>query len=390
MSIQVEVEASAFNLLASLCGHSSKGVAGVTDAQNFKSAFDRAVTVVSDMMSDTACGGEQGCTSDNVGIINDDTAGSSVSEEEDTTVDRSSKTPLVEISETQGKLIFKNVKLFESAFSFLSSVLDVSHVRKNLLTNNAFVEVVSALVTDESQPVLQGKAVRVVSKLAAHSSGASLLSPEKIGTLLRAALAMEFSKCQSTLHVDAAEGIQIVFDSLSEPLQKLIVQVVAAQYSKLVKAYSLARVDTQGGSKLNGGELAHNLTTIMILAVCKDNFEVFFDSDVLRTLVSTSQWRYDPKTVISDEELYFWDAATAQCLKIFAFRLWKPNEKLSNSGIKLGVLKDNVAMVARQGKAPRKAIDFPSALKVAMTRGEATAKISARRLAKCLGLDHYF
>jgi hypothetical protein len=37
-------------------------------------------------------------------------------------------------------------------------------------------------------------------------------------------------------------------------------------------------------------------------------------------------------------------------------------------------------MVARPGKAPRKAIDFPSALKLISQNGEAAAKIASQRI----------
>jgi hypothetical protein len=37
-------------------------------------------------------------------------------------------------------------------------------------------------------------------------------------------------------------------------------------------------------------------------------------------------------------------------------------------------------MVARAGKAPRKAIDFPSALKLATRNGDAASKVAAQRI----------
>jgi len=37
-------------------------------------------------------------------------------------------------------------------------------------------------------------------------------------------------------------------------------------------------------------------------------------------------------------------------------------------------------MVARPGKAPRRAIDFPSALRLISQKGEAAAKIASQRI----------
>jgi hypothetical protein len=227
--------------------------------------------------------------------------------------------------------------------------------------------------------------VRVIAKLAPYSSLGGALSPDRVGDLLQSALATE--SCNS-LHVHAAEGIQFVYDSLHESKQKSILQEVVTRYAKVLKSHSLARTIVKGNDIPNGGELAYHLTTLMMLANSKESVEQCFDLQLLTYLVNTIQWRYDPKTVISDEDICFWDGTTTQSLQILAQCLWRENARLLKAGIKMRNLKETVVMVARPGKAPRKAVDFASALGIAVKNGEAASKLAAQRILRCLNEEN--
>merc|ERR1712224_539250 len=137
---------------------------------------------------------------------------------------------------------------------------------------------------------------------------------------------------------------------------------------------------TKSEHRANGGELAYNLTSLMMMGRGKDCVDKCFDSNLVSSLVNTVQWRYDPKTSMEEDAVIYWNATTTQCLQILAQILYREETALVKAGIKVCNLKNNIFMVARPGKAPRKAIDFPSALKLISQNGEAAAKISAQRI----------
>jgi hypothetical protein len=161
---------------------------------------------------------------------------------------------------------------------------------------------------------------------------------------------------------------------------------VTERYSKLLKSHTVTRAVSKGNDRTGGGELAYHLTTLMLLAKGKACVEECFNHQVVASFVNTIQWRYDPKTTI-DGDVAYWDASVTHCLQLLALVLWRDNESLAKAGIKIQDLKRIVLMVARPGKAPRKAIDFPSALGVVAKNGEAAAKIAAIRIIECISSE---
>jgi hypothetical protein len=255
------------------------------------------------------------------------------------------------------------------------------------LENGKFIRTSSALIMDSSDTNLQFAALRAISKLAPYSSADGSLTFDCIGELLEAALSAEpviphagnFGWNRNSYHVQAAEGLLTVFDSLSASRQLSVFKEARLRYSMLLKSHSIAKA-TNADERANGGELAYSLTTLMMLGRGKEEIAKCFDAALLLALVNTVQWRYDPKTTISEDALVEWDATTTQCLQIIAQTLYQGEQALANAGIKLAVLKGSVYMVARPGKAPRKAIDFPSAVKLVSRNGEAAAKMASRRI----------
>jgi len=180
-------------------------------------------------------------------------------------------------------------------------------------------------------------------------------------------------------HIQAVEGALVLFNSLPQSKQETVFKEVTIRYIKLLKSHSISR-STKAGERARGGELAFNLTTLIMVARGKDCVAKFYDSNLVSALVNTVQWRYDPKTTIDQDSIAYWDATTTQCLQIIAQILYQEESTLINAGIQVRNLKNSVFMVARAGKAPRKAIDFPSALKLVSKNGEAAAKISSQRI----------
>jgi hypothetical protein len=388
----VRVEAAAFELMAQLCIGSAKGGRAVAGAEDFQNCLDRALGVVSSIVSqtpDSPADSLQDSVDDDGGG-----AGSNTGEQEGNADSTSGEKDTVDVvAEGKGaiRIEIDYVQLVKSAFSYLSALIPNPTVRGALLGSHKFIMAASSLVLEENFPDLQFEAVRVIAKLAPYSSLGGALSPDRVGDLLQSALATESCQHQSIrnpLHVHAAEGIQFVYDSLHESKQNSILQEVVTRYAIVLKSHSLARTIVKGNDRPNGGELAYHLTTIMMLANSKESVEQCFDWQLLTYLVNTIQWRYDPKTVISEEEICFWDGTTTQSLQILAQCLWRENARLLKAGIKMRNLKESVVMVARPGKAPRKAVDFPSALAIAMKNGEAASKLAAQRILRCLNEDN--
>ena len=97
-------------------------------------------------------------------------------------------------------------------------------------------------------------------------------------------------------------------------------------------------------------------------------------------LVNFVQWRQDPKTSIGNTNQRFWDASISNALLLLSFILWRPEESLARAGIDLRALAGTSLMLARPGKAPRKAIDVKSALTSIINGADAGAAVAAQRV----------
>ncbi|KAG7362774.1 WW domain containing protein [Nitzschia inconspicua] len=383
---QVLVETAVFELLAQLCMSTAKGRTAVAQAVDFKNALERGLEIISKALPGSVNRTEEqvvkrSTTENGYGDGEADEDASYASEE------RNAKEEIAfGLSESSEPEIV-DTKLLAAAYSFLSAMTPVPSARDALLENVQFIQTSSALIVDDRDSNLQFAALRAISRLAPYSTGAGGLTFESIGELLEAALTAEptipetgnFGWNRNIYHIQATEGLLTVFDSLTPSRQQSVLQQVLHRYAKLLKTHSIAKA-TRASERSKGGELAYNLTTLIMLGRGKESVANCFDSGLLLSLVNTIQWRYDPKTTITDEAIVDWDATTTHCLQVIAHVLFRGEEALAKDGTKLRTLKENVCMVARPGKAPRKAIDFPSALKLVSRNGEPAAKLAARRI----------
>lgn len=380
-----QVETAAFELLAHLCMASAKGRVSVAAAHDFESARNRGLEIVAKVVP-----GEDTITTEEADSdAYEDAATKPTEEQDDNDVDGDLVTqekPTAALPEPVGTSI-EDPKLLAAAYGFLSAMTPVPSARKALLESGQFIRASSALILDDTDSNLQFAALRAITKLAPYSSGDGSLTATSVGDLLKSALAAEpeipqagnFGWNKNLYHVQAAEGVLIVFDSLSKDKQKEIFSEVTARYVKLLKSHSIARA-TKATERANGGELAYNLTTLMMVTRGKESVMDCFDSQLMTSLVNTVQWRYDPKTTIAEEDVDYWNATTTQCLQIVAQTVYKEEASVARAGITPRSLNESVFMVARPGKAPRKAIDFPSALKLASEKSEAASKVAAQRI----------
>ena len=391
-SLRFKIETAAFELLSQLCMASAKGRNAVSGAHDFQHSLNRALQIISKVISsdDEVDDGNKSETDHESGVIEGENEDEDSDESEDEREvkseedgkDTNQSTP-VEFTST----VVEDPNLLAASYSFLSAMTSVRSARISLLENGKFIKASSALIRDNDNSNLQFAALRAITKLAPYSASDNSLSADSVGGLLQSALAAEpklaekgnFGWNRNLYHIQAVEGALVVFDSLPESKQEGIFKEVTTRYIKLLKSHSISR-STKVGEKAHGGELAFNLTMFMMVARGKDCVAKFFDSKLALALVNTVQWRYDPKTTIDQTSTDYWDATTTQCLQLLAQVLYQEESKLIDAGIKVKNLKNSVFMVARPGKAPRKAIDFVSALKLISLSGEATAKISSQRI----------
>jgi len=400
---RARVEASALQLLTQLCNGSTKGCRAVASGPGFQSVFVRAAGVVASAITETVtdadcCVGKKLDEKD--GQITD---AEDCKEGEDSDVSQAEgheeQSDANEVASSDSNMAdnkplvtvdVRDENLLMSSFSFLSALVHIPKVRNDLWQNSSFIHAVTALIAEENSPNLQFEATRVVSQLAPYSADGSLLTPGLVGDMLSAAFAIELCQNQwktNSMHVHAAKGIQFVFESLCREKQMALLKEAGQKYCKVLKSYSLSRHSSKESEKANGGEVAFHMATLMTTAQGKVGLEDFFGYELVVQLANTVQWRCDPKTVISQHEMPFWDGTTTLCLQLLAQCLWRERTKLKKMGIEPLDLKKNVVMVARPGKAPRKAIDFVSALDVTMKTGEAVAKLAAKRIETCLNMD---
>ena len=93
------------------------------------------------------------------------------------------------------------------------------------------------------------------------------------------------------------------------------------------------------------------------------------------------QWRHDPKTNLGSTSKKHWDAAISNCLLLFSTLVWRPEEELESAGLDLKTLANTSLMLARAGKAPRRAVALKAVLtQLAEGEADASASVPAQRI----------
>lgn len=388
MATRVSVEASALKLLADLCNGSAKGGRAVAGAQNFQQCLDRALEIVigavSQEISFALPTGNETEDTENASLDSKGESG------EDSRSGEGVNQDLMQNGKEQTNIEIENLELVRSSFSFITAMLQVPKVRGALLNQKELISAVKLLASLHNYCDLQLEAVKVISQLAPYSALNGSLSPDLACEILISALATPYERNRPitmSIHVHAAEGIQFVFASLNDEKKSAILREAVALYANVLRSYTLSKNGVSNNEGTNGGEVAFQMATIMTMAIGATSLEQYFDSQALSSLAATVQWRCDPKTYISQDELCFWDGTNTLCLQILSHLLWRENGRLLHAGVRVNDLKENVVMVARPGKAPRKAIDFQSALMTIIKNGESAAKLAAQRIVRCLNIE---
>jgi len=278
-----------------------------------------------------------------------------------------------------------------SCLSFLSAVVSVMSVRKEMLEDENFIKSLSVLATKSVHAELQFQALNLLKKLAPYAESNTILSAEWLAETFQAILERKLkgsdgSKLNTNLlHCTAVSGMLTIFDCISNDTQLKIANASVTRFMKLVKSFTAARAASGLIDRQNGGELAHNLSLLLLSGTGKDCLFSAYTQQLLSSFINVTQWRYDPKTKLNDDnDKLYWDSAVTHCLQILSLNLSRTNAKLLEAKLNLTELSKTVLMLARPGKAPRRAIDVNTALTRVAEKGDATARIAAKNIADLL------
>ena len=399
-----ELHSNAFELLARLCADSAKGRRLVAEAETCQDCIHRSMEII--------------CILAGEYTPPENTVESDTDEEEDEEVveDDAEEEP-----EEGGKLdpppyevlasatalppspvqkpLSNPSELEIGACSFLTSLITMPICRDALMDNKNCINSLSAIVTGEGEqkeviaaggPELKSAALKVLTVLAPYTSSERALSSEALADVLLSILTAELKMPAKAglnanfIYRNTLAGLNVIFDSVDGDKQKLIADSVAKRYRKSVKLASITRATTKEAERAFSAELVYEMTNTLILCRGKVFADVsVFTQDLLTSIVHLVQWRCDPKTSVGKTDPRSWDGAVFQSLMLLSFAIWRPDAVLDANGIKLTELASTTLMLARPGKAPRKAIDFQSALERMVAKeedGAAALGLTAQRI----------
>jgi hypothetical protein len=281
---------------------------------------------------------------------------------------------------------FGEHELAFSACLLLSALAPTKVARQTLVQDDRFVKSLSVLAGDASVAELRYAGLKLVSALLPYVAGEDKDSTDRLCAVLLAALTSEHKLKQTVelnanlLHSTAIAGIIVVFDYLSAEQQESTAKAVATHFTKTVKTFTVTRSTSKQALRAHGAELCYNLTLCLLLVRGKQFMDEVFTQDLLKSFMNIIQWRHDPKTTLDKADEKAWNASISNCLLILSLILWRPDDILSKANLNLTDLASTSLMLARPGKAPRKAIDPKSALTRISDGSDSAASLSASRI----------
>jgi len=385
-----KLESSAFELLGSLCVGSAKGRNAVSAADSCEGCVSRAVEIVTALAgiskSPEIVEEEEEEVAAALEATDDD---SEEEENENEKPELDAPPPSFSAIATKLPKSENDAEEFElgvAACGFLSSLSTTKKAKKALCGDADCIQALSQLATTSASEELQYSCLNVLVALAPSVSSEGPLSASGIGEVLKSVLESE-KKFKTTtalnanrVYFTAVSGISGIFDLLSEEQQKSDTVVVSSLFMKSVKKCIVTRATTRDEERAYSAELTYALTTILLLARGKSFVDEIFSKDLMASLVHLIQWHQDPKTNVGNTNQRFWDASVTNCLLLLSSTLWRPDESLAKAGIDLPSLAGTALMLARPGKAPRKAIDLKSALTRIVAGTDAGAAVAAQRV----------
>lgn len=382
-----KLETLAFELLGNLSSGSAKGKAAVASAESCSDCIEQAISVVTTLagIPVTSDAEPTDQTPDVVGsdVDSEDASNEEDDEDADCAAPEKGVAP-IDLKKELGK---EDFELGVAACHFLASLTTTTAVNDATSNNEPFVASLSNLAKESPSPPLQFSVVALVTALATCSTPSGALTPTKAGEVFLSILGIEKKKFKATatlnsnrVYESAVNGLSVVFDSLPAATQKTGALVVASHFVKSVKACIVTRSTTREEDRMHAAEFSYSLALALLLFRGKDFVDEVFSGELLGAMVHLLQWHQDPKTNFGTTNKKVWDASVATCTCLLSTIVWRPDEVLASSGIKLDALAGSVLMLARPGKAPRKAIDVKSALKALAGSADAATSVAAQRL----------
>lgn len=375
-----ELEGTAFALLARLCSQSSTGRKAVIELESCRDCVHRALTVISlDNASPVA-----DVTDDEESESGDNPADEDKKEDDDSApsppaysfIDKALSTESV----SQG-----SIDLIIAACFFLAALVSTTVGKTDILHDDRCLRALSSLIASES-PVLSFAALSTLVSMAPFATKNGSMTVEVLSDVFLSVL-KSTKKITASIDLNtnkylytALSGVNVIFETLQHDRQKELADAASKLFQKGVKLCVVTRASTKETEMAFSAELSFNLSITLQLAHGKDGLKNLFTQELLTSFVHLTQWRHDPKTSVGSTNTKYWDACIANCLSMLALAVWQPEEVLMSSSIKLETLSETSLMLARPGKAPRKAIDFLSVLNRLVSGQDALASVSAQRI----------
>ena len=421
-----QLEGVAFELLARLCSDTSaKGRTAVAASEHCESCVERAIQILISLSGFEDQGEEDDDDDETDGIFEEEEEEKSLPPPPPSAIPPAppsynemvsgAAAPPAMVEEEEELAPIGDGELGVSACMLLSALAPTQSARKLLVENETFVKALSSLAGDTSVAELRYAGLKLVSALLPFVAGEDKDSTDRLSAVLLSALTSEH-KLKAThslnvnlLHSTAITGIVVVFDSLSTEQQEVAGTAIATEFQKTVKLCTTARSAAKQAQRLHAAELTYHLSMALLMVRGKEFMDSIFTQEVLVSFLNLIQWRMDPKTTPTastsadkkspqstesaqqaEDDATNWDAAVSNCLLILSLLLWRPDGILKQAQIDLRALASTTLMVARPGKAPRKALDVKSALtKLTQqpqqgsnknNRKDASAALSAQRI----------
>ena len=363
-----ELESSAFDLLSSLCSGSTKGRNIVAMAPNCDSCVQRAVDIVTSLVVVRQSTLTEPPVASELPNDDDD---EQVSPEQKVDTETILKEGLEQDDATLGA----------AACSFLCSLATVKAVHTAICCDEEAVEAFSCLALSPSNEILLLAAVNVIVSLAPYTHDGDALDAKRVGEILLNVLNSKAKQTRSNqVYHFAACGISVVFDLLDDETQSKVARSLTMVFMNSVKSCIVVRSATKDEDGAFAVELSYALSATLLSFRGKPFANDIFSADIITGLVHMVQWRYDPKTILNDPDVRMWTASVANCLLLLSSLVWRPDDVLTANKISLQSLSNTTLMLARPGKAPRKAIDVKSALSCAINGPDSASALAAQRI----------
>ena len=365
---QAELEAAAFDLLGRLCLGSAKGRNAVAADANCEGCLAQAMHIVSSFVTegDALLMDSQLAGAEDAGPAVDTDEEKLEDEPASNTGDDTVQKATVSLQLAKGEE--DKVELGVAACSFLQSLAATKIGSQAVRDNMEFAQALEYIAGSEAAVELRFATLKLLTGLSRVSSRKGPLTPDSFAGIMLSVLSSNEkilpteSLNKNRLTHAACNGLAAIFDLVSSDKQKKLVLATAMQWTNAVKACIVTRATTKAEEREFAAEAAYSLTRVLLLARGKDYVNEVFGQELLISMVHLLQWRHDPKTSLGNTNKRFWNASVSNCLILLSSLIWRPEEELAGAGLDIKSLAGTTLMLARAGKAPRRAIDLKSVL----------------------------